>query len=140
MSSMKWKLMGLALLVCNAANAESPAQLLKQLCESKEPPAKLSCISYIYGYRMGHQQGISEVLIGARLIVDIAPNDTVEQAEHKSENGEKLYAYICIPKGVTNQQIADLFLKHMSKHPEKLQVEQSYVLSDLLMQQYPCRK
>lgn len=131
--------MGLVLPVSNVARADFTAQLLRELCESRESPAKFACVSFFYAYRVGKQQGTMEILTNTKK-VNLASNATVEQAEQMGKEAEKLYAFTCIPDKVTNPQLAEVFLKYMKEHPERLHEEVSFVMNDMLYQHYPCRK
>ena len=131
-SWISWMLIGLALLVSNAATADYTAQLLRDLCESKEAPAKLSCVSFIYGYRMGHADGMVSTLMRTKTVG--------RDWKMPDDEAMRRYSYACVPSSVTNVQLAEVFTKHMRDHPEELHEDAGRMLGTILQRYFPCVK
>ena len=81
-------------------------------CNSPEYLAGQSCLSYIDGYLDGRAVGFVET--GAKA------------------------TQLCVPDGVTNGQVAEIFLKYTSDYPAELRLSARFALYWSLVSAFPC--
>ena len=92
-------------------------------CSSDERFLAIQCISYIDGFRDGHNYGMFE---GAQ-----RPSLTFEEISQQ-------HGIVCVPQKASNIQLVEVFIKFINEYPEYLHQEPEAALYLSWLEAFPC--
>jgi hypothetical protein len=88
---------------------------LVEVCGSEELEDQLICIAYIRGIRAGAYM------------------------EAYGRDGDPTPKSFCLPDGVETEQVAQVYVKRVSEHPEDFKLPADVVVGSVISQTWPCR-
>jgi len=114
-----------------AAIAEATGNEILQWCKQ----LRQICTSYAGGWRSGHWAVLTAAYYATRKI----PTEQKQLDAQLKVIKRTAPTNICIPRVVTNGQLADILMNHLRAHPETRHLQVGYLIVPAFRKAFPCR-